>query len=208
MFFKRKHKYTAFLPRRGGRKLLFSVKAKDIDEAIQLVYDKLETDYSEDMEIKGYKHVIVFDNANSEEYKINNPMYDREIAREQVGGSSKMDPQKLVTAFQLDLMDSMLDSIKATIPHVMQTLLTSNIDIWKELTKKMVEGASKPDHTSQLKNIAEFIQSIVLLAKNKDEVKALIQELKKEGIGLQGLFGITSTQGGEKESVSTTSETS
>lgn len=172
--FKKGHKVMAFLPRRGGRKFLFAIKVNDVDEITQKVTEKLE-EYKDDIEIKQYRYIIAVDTNENVEVKVTNPYFDEETVKEQ--SSQKVTKEDLQGLVQLELAETMLEAYKEFIPQLINVLFTSTADALKESFKKLV---SKKEEGTSLKDIAQFVQSLVFLAQNKDSVKGLLKDVFSE----------------------------
>jgi len=189
--FKRPHKVMVFLPRRGGRRLLFTTTVNGIDEIEPKVLEELE-DLKEDVELRGYKYIIATDTKDNTEIRIKNPYFDEELA----AAETKKAPSKedLATAAQLDLLETFLNTYKQFVPELLKTAFTSTADALKEAFKRMVTPEEKKENT--IADWANFINSLVNLATHKYEVKGLVEEA----------FMKMKAQGGEKVELAKGSE--
>jgi hypothetical protein len=171
-----------FLSKRGGRRLLFTTTVNDVDEIEPKVLSELE-ELKEDVEIKGAKHIIAIDTKNNYEVKIKNPYFEEEYLVETTG--RKPTKEDLATAAQLEMLETFLNTYKQYMPELLKVSFTATADALKEAFKRMVTPEERKENT--IADWANFINSLVNLAKHKDEVKALVQEafmkMKSEGGG-------------------------
>ena len=181
-------KFQVYLPRRGGRRFLFSVKAKDPDQAREKVLERLE-DFREDPSLKPVKHILIIDTKEDTEIRIDNPYFDAE-EYERLKNPSKPSIKEFVEASQIDVMNTYVEAINRQLPSMISGLFKGTVQtitsVVDELAKQRLNLQQDP--TKPLANIAMFVQSIVLLAQHRDKVLELIRGLKEEGIDIKNLL--------------------
>lgn len=160
-----------FLPRRGGRKLLFTTNVKDESEIQEKVLSELEK-YSEDLDIKSYKYVIALDTKTNTEVKVDNPYY------EEVEVDKKKDRipsiSEVMEVAYLDIIDKLTSAYSQAIPKI----ITKTTDITINTIQNMIQSyAEEKSKGSRIRDIAMLISGIVEMAKNWDKVKAMSEEL-------------------------------
>lgn len=171
MLFKKDHKIMVFLPRRGGRKLLFTTNVKDESEIQEKVLSELEK-YSEDLDIKSYKYVIALDTKTNTEVKVDNPYY------EEIEVDKKKDKipsiSEVMEVAYLDIIDKLTSAYSQAIPKI----ITKTTDITINTIQNMIQSyAEEKSKGSRIRDIAMLISGIVEMAKNWDKVKAMSEEL-------------------------------
>jgi len=171
MLFKRDHKIMVFLPRRGGRKLLFTTNVKDESEIQEKVLSELEK-YSEDLDIKSYKYVIALDTKTNTEVKVDNPYFE-EIEVEKRKDKLPSISEVMEVAY-LDIIDKLTSAYSQAIPKI----ITKTTDITINTIQNMIQSyAEEKSKGSRVRDIAMLISGIVEMAKNWDKVKAMSEEL-------------------------------
>jgi len=165
-----KHKVMVFVPRRGGRKLLFTSYVSDVDKIEEAVLSELEK-YSDDYDLKQYKYIIALDSKTNTEVKIDNPYFDEGMA---VSEKLKNPKQDLKDAIELDLVDTVLNSYKSVIPQLVSAMSSTMVSTVKDTISQLVE---QKQSTSQIRDLALLIGNLVELAKNWDKVKVMSGEI-------------------------------
>jgi len=165
-----KHKIMVFVPRRGGRKLLFTTFVNDIDRIEENVLSELEK-YSDDVELKQYKYIIALDTKTNTEVKINNPYFDESTVQETKKTSSK---QELFESMQIDMAATIHEAYKQMIPSLISSMTQTMVNVVKDTVTTLIE---QKQSSSQWKDIAMLISSIVELARNWDKVKVMSNEI-------------------------------
>lgn len=171
MLFRRPHKIMVFLPRRGGRKLLFTTTVKDETEIQEKVLSELEK-FSEDLDIKSYKYVIALDAKTNTEVKIDNPYFEESAVQKE---KAKLpSPSELLEVTYLDIIDKVTNAYSQALPKI----ITKTTDITINTIQDMIKGiAEERVRGSKLRDIAMLIQGIVDLARNWDKVKKMSEEV-------------------------------
>jgi hypothetical protein len=159
-----------YLPRRGGRRLLFTVNVRDPSEIESTVLERLE-DYKEEAELVKYKYLIAVDTKEDVEVKVNNPFFDEEAAQ---AAPSKVSPKEAIEGLKLDLIGTMHDEYKHLISGVFRGVTEVAIGTVKDVVNQII---SERTRTGQLHEVSQLIGNIVELAKNWDKVKAMSNEL-------------------------------
>ena len=178
MFGKNK-KFLVQVPRQGGSYLIGTVDAKDIEDAKDTAIELLEQERNNPaIRRSQYYHLINTDNG--QRLKIKNPFFDPELKEKKKSGVPS--PKEIQELTYAELFTNLTDTISKTIPNFVSTLLTSNIDIFKEMTRKMIEKQTEGNQYDNLYKIGYFISQLVSLAKNKDAVLELVKSAKEEGI--------------------------
>lgn len=180
MLFKKKHKIMVFLPRRGGRKLLFTAQVKDESEIQEVVLRELEK-YQDDSDIKGYKYIIALDTATNTEVKIDNPYF--EVSDVEVSGRVKKmpNPDEIMSLAYLEIIDKLSEAYSQTLPKV----ISKTTDITINTIQHLIEGmATEKVRGSQIRDLAQLVSGIVDLAKNWDKVKAMSQDIAPQIMAL------------------------
>jgi hypothetical protein len=171
---KGKHKVLVYLPKRGGRRLLFTTQVNDVDEIKSVVLSELEN-YKDDRELKEYKYVIAVDTKEDTEVKISNPFFEESEEEEQ---NKKVDLKEYQQALQMDIIDTLHEAYKNTIPQLLSSIITSttnvSVGIVKDMLSSLVEEKTK---RTQWGEIASLIWGVVELARNWDQVKKMSNEL-------------------------------
>jgi len=152
--------------------LLTSFKCSSIDEASTKVLDEI-SQFEDDPEIRQYKNLILLDTKDNVEIRVENPYFDGSMVEKK----EKVTKADLAEAAQLDMMQTVIETYKQFVPQLMQTLIVATSDALKESFKKLVSGESEQP---SVKDYAELIKSIVMLAQNKDAVKGLLKEAAGE----------------------------
>lgn len=171
---KGKHKVLVYLPKRGGRRLLFTTQVNDVDEIKAVVLSELEN-YKDDRELKEYKYIIAVDTKEDTEVKISNPFYEEPEEKEE---KKKIDLKEYQQALQMDLIDTLHEAYKNTIPQLLSSIITSTTSITTNIVKDMLQNlVEEKTRRSQWGEIASLIWGVVELAKNWDKVKTMSSEI-------------------------------
>ena len=165
-----KHKIMVFVPRRGGRKLLFTTFVNDIDKIEENVLSELEK-YSDDYELKQYKYIIALDAKTNTEVKIDNPYFDESMIQETRKTSSK---QELIESMQIDMAATIHEAYKQMIPMLVSSMSQTMVSVVRDTISSLVE---QKQSISQWRDVAALIGNIVELAKNWDKVKQMSSEI-------------------------------
>jgi len=171
---KGKHKVLVYLPKRGGRRLLFTTQVNDVDEIKAVVLSELEN-YKDDRELKECKYIIAVDTKEDTEVKISNPFYEEPEEEEP---KKKIDIKEYQTALQMDIIDTLHEAYKNTIPQLLSSIMTSTTNVTVSVVKGMLEGlVEEKTKRSQWGEIASLIWGVVELARNWDQVKQMSSEM-------------------------------
>ena len=190
-------KYMVYLPRRGGRRFLFAIKAKDETDAKNKTLEKLE-EYADDPSIKESKYLLTIDTKNDVEIKVDNPYYDETLVVKQRTKNPTF--EDFMEATVADMVNNYTKAINEAFPKLTSGLVTGVTKTLVEATDSLVKAklGTQPDPTKPIADVAQIILAIVELAKNKDKVKELLSMLKTEGIDIKEMMGLVRKEGEEK----------
>ena len=133
--FRRKTEYILMLPRRGGRKILAKIIARDPAEAQEKAISALEQ-LQEDHEIRQYKYVILLDPKSLSEFKIDNPFFQEEEEEEETRRGKRGKEERITPE---DIQQLMLASIANSIPNVVNQAMNLGINIGTQIANQVVK---------------------------------------------------------------------
>jgi hypothetical protein len=120
-----KREYIIYIPRRGGRKMLGKIVAKDVGEAQEMVL-KMVADM-EDADLTRAKYIKIFDPKTMQEFDIENPNYEEPEEKPKRGRDIEE-----VTVEDLEKLTIL------TVTEKLPTIVDKSIEISFKLTDKLV----------------------------------------------------------------------
>jgi len=120
-----KREYIIYIPRRGGRKMLGKIQARDMGEAQEMVL-KMVADM-EDADLKKAKYIKIFDPKTMQEFDIENPVYF-------LSDASKKLAARNIAAVASDAEKLTILTVTEKLP----TIVDKSIEISFKLTDKLV----------------------------------------------------------------------
>jgi hypothetical protein len=171
--FSRRQVFEVYLTARGRKHLIAEVEAKNFEDLYVTVHKMLE-EYAEEHpeEIKRYNRVLVVNKKTGERLRFKNPFYEEE---EEDRGGNKPSGEDLTAKLQALTVAAVVQQIPDLVGEAVRTAMSVQRRILEKTLEAAMESA-KPSPTSQLRDIALFVQSLVQLAQNKDKVAALVKE--------------------------------
>jgi hypothetical protein len=120
-----KREYIIYIPRRGGRKMLGKIMARDVGEAQEMVLKMVAE--MEDADLKRAKYIKIFDPKTMQEYDVENPNYEEPEEPKRKGRDVEE-----VTVEDLEKLTIL------TITEKLPTIVDKSIEISFRLTDKLV----------------------------------------------------------------------
>ena len=130
--FRRSHEYIVMLPRRGGRKILFKVKAKDPSEASEKALARLE-EMQDSPELRSYKYIILMDSKTLNEFKIDNPFFHEEEEEE-----TKQQRKRVITKDDIEQLT--IASVVEQIPQLVSSVFNIAMNIANQAASAITES--------------------------------------------------------------------
>ena len=198
MIFRSKQKYILQVPRQGGALTIGVVEGKNLEDCQQTAVDALSEE-ANNPAVRSAKYYYLIDTKSGYRNKFKNPYYNKDEDTETKKKEDKpLSPKEIEEYTYLQALQSMSQSFGKVIPQLTNAIITANIEMIQSLSKEMIQNTVRADTYDNLAKLAQLIHAIVELARNKDQVLALITEMKKHGIGLNAILGVMG--GGASES--------
>ena len=170
------------------------VEGKNLEDCQQTAVDALAEE-ANNPAVRSAKYYYLIDTKSGYRNKFKNPYYNKDEETETKKKEDKpLSPKEIEEYTYLQALQSMSQSFGKVIPQLTNAIINANMEMIQSLSKEMIQNTIRANTYDNLAKIAQLIHAIVELAKNKDQVLSLIDEMKKSGIGLNAILGV---MGGE-----------
>jgi hypothetical protein len=125
-----KREYIIYIPRRGGRKMLGKITARDVGEAQEMVL-KMIADM-EDADLTKAKYIKIFDPKTMQEFDVENPKYDEPEEKPKRG----RDIEEVTVE---DLEKVTILTVTEKLPTIVDKALEVSFKITGKITDKIID---------------------------------------------------------------------
>ena len=180
-----KREYIIYIPRRGGRKMLGKITARDIGEAQEMVL-KMVADM-EDADLTKAKYIKIFDPKTMQEFDVENPKYEEPEEPKKRGRDVEEvtveDLEKLTILTVTEKLPTIVDKALEISFRITGKLTDKIMDMWlKQLEEKLGLKQENP----QAKMAEAVARALEAFARNPHEFVSAVKTLATVGGGVGG----------------------
>jgi hypothetical protein len=183
-----KREYIVYIPRRGGRKMLGKIQARDIGEAQEIVL-KMVADM-EDADLTRAKYIKIFDPKTMQEFDIENPKYEEPEEPKRKGRDIEEvtveDLEKLTILTVTEKLPTIVDKSIEISFRLTDKLVSKVMDIW---FKQIEERLGLKQENPQAQVASALARALDAFATNPQLFVSAVKELA----GVGGSSSIPST---------------
>jgi len=184
--------YTVYQSRQGGRRILMTLRARTDEEAVRTAVSELAK-YADDPEVKLSKYLFIV--SGDVEKKIDNPYFDPDLYRDKRSRRVKEaggDINEVVGLYLGNLVDVVVNAIPNFVSPILSSLSGMAVTLINKVIDGVADGIAKSISSRigghdgdmslySLASLANLVNGIVELAKNRKIVGEMVQEVVKMG---------------------------
>ncbi len=177
--FKSNKKFIVRLTGRGKQLPLGIIEAKNHQELLAIITDKLQDLTKQGQDITVFSRIRILDTENGNEISIENPFFS---GVEEAGGSKASTPSENFlsvitdTAVRENLIGA-ITFISQLNAEIMKTTTATLLQSLKDVILEINQAKQPQQQQSTLADLAKIIQALPYLVENKEKVKGLLAEL-------------------------------
>jgi len=180
-----KREYIIYIPRRGGRKMLGKITARDIGEAQEMVL-KMVADM-EDADLTKAKYIKIFDPKTMQEFDVENPKYEEPEEKPKRGRDVEEvtveDLEKLTILTVTEKLPTIVDKALEISFRITGKLTDKIMDMWlKQLEEKL--GLKQENPQAQI--AGAVAKALEAFAQNPQEFISAVKTLASMGTSMGG----------------------
>jgi hypothetical protein len=177
-----KREYIVYIPRRGGRKTLGKVQARDIGEAQEIVL-RMVADM-EDADLTKAKYIKIFDPKTMQEFDLENPKYEEPEEKPKRGRDVEEvtveDLEKLTILTVTEKLPTIVDKSIEISFKLTDRLVSKVMDIW---FKQIEERLGLKQENPQAQVASALARALDAFAQNPQLFVSAVKELAGVGGG-------------------------
>jgi len=179
-----KREYIIYIPRRGGRKMLGKIQARDIGEAQEIVL-RMVADM-EDADLTKAKYIKIFDPKTMQEFDLENPKYEEPEEKPKRGRDIEEvtveDLEKVTILTITEKLPTIVDKALEISFRITGKLTDKIMDMW---LKQVEEKLGLKQENPQAKVAEAVARALEVFAQNPHEFVDAIRKLATVGGGNQ-----------------------